>query len=120
MVDVSGGGGISVTTTNSCGSTKTGVTIYSNCRTMITASPNPTTDNVTIAIAETKNNGSGNKKKAMMYQIKVIDQLGNVKKQYKYSGISNTNISLKGLINGMYNLQAYDGTSWSSVKVVKQ
>ncbi|MEJ7683708.1 MAG: Ig-like domain-containing protein [Segetibacter sp.] len=84
-VSVSGGGGISVTATSSCGTTKTGVTIYSNCGFGITASPNPTTDNVTVAAAEPKDVHTANKKKAMMYQIKVTDQVGNVKKQYKYS-----------------------------------
>ena len=122
MVDVSGGGGISVTATNSCGTTKTGVTIYSNCpHFAITASPNPTTDNATITIAEPTNASSVNNRKTMMYQIKVTDQLGNLKKEYKYSsGTSNTNISLRGLVSGMYTIQAYDGTSWSSTKVIKQ
>ncbi len=56
----------------------------------------------------------------MIYQIKVIDQVGNVKKQYKYSGVSNTVISLKGLTDGMYTIQAFDGTTWSSTKVIKE
>jgi pimeloyl-ACP methyl ester carboxylesterase len=126
MVDVSGGGGISVTATSSCGTTRTGVTIYSNCLRIaaITAFPNPTTDNVTIAVAGLKNIADGkfsNTKKAMMYEIKIIDPLGTIKKLYKYaSGTSNTNISLKGFISGIYTVQAFDGTKWSSVKVIKQ
>lgn len=57
----------------------------------------------------------------MIYQLKVSDQFGSVKKQYKYSsGTSNTSISLKGFINGTYTIQAFDGISWSSVKVIKQ
>lgn len=122
MVDVSGGGGISVTAASSCGTGKNGVTIYSNCpHIAITATPNPTTNNVTIAIADKKETASFNKKKAMMYQIKVTDQLGNVKKQYKYSsGTANTTISLGELVSGLYTIQAFDGTSWSSTKVIKQ
>jgi hypothetical protein len=124
LVDVSGGGGgLRLTNTNSCGTSTNGVTIYSNCpRTAtLTASPNPTTDNVNIAIADPKDASLANKKKAMMYQVKVTDQFGTVKKQYKYSsGTSNTNISLRGLISGMYTIQAFDGKSWSSVKVIKQ
>ena len=97
------------------------VTIYSNCGFAITASPNPTANNVTVAVKEQKNALYGNKQKAMMYQIKVTDQSGNVKKQYKYSsGTTNTSISLSGLISGLYTLQAFDGTSWSSTKVIKQ
>lgn len=87
----------------------------------ITASPNPTTDNVRIAVAQSKNAVFSKTKKALMYKIKVTDPLGNVRKEYKYSsGTSNTTISLKGFISGMYTIQAYDGTSWSSVKVIKQ
>jgi len=125
MVDVSGGGGISVTATSSCGSTKTGVTIYSNCpHFAITATPNPTTDNVTIAIAGLKNVADGKfskTQKAMMYEIRIIDPLGTIKKQYRHaSGTSNTSISLKGFISGLYTIQAFDGRKWSSVKVIKQ
>lgn len=123
FVDVSGGGGISVTATSSCGTTKDGVTIYSNCphiRALI-ASPNPTTDNVTIHVAEQQVVTGQNKSKAMIYQLKVTDQFGTIEKQYKFSaGITNTNISLKGLISGIYTIQAFDGISWSSVKVIKQ
>lgn len=122
-VAVSGGGGISVTATSSCGTARNGVTIYSNCPRIaaITASPNPTTDNVTIAVAQSKNAVFSKTKKALMYKIKVTDPSGTVKKEYKYSGgVSNTNISLKGLISGMYTIQAYDGASWSSVQVIKQ
>ncbi len=121
IVGVTGGGGISISATNSCGTGKGGVTIWSNCHfSLITASPNPTTDNVSIALAQPTDIAASNKKKAMIYQIKVIDQVGNVKKQYKYSGVSNTVISLKGLTDGMYTIQAFDGTTWSSTKVIKE
>lgn len=116
-----GGGGISVTATNSCGTSKNGATIYSNCSaTAIAASPNPTTDNVTITVVQSKDAASSKTAKAMIYQLKVTDQSGNIKKQYKYSGVSNTTISLSGLMNGTYTIQAFDGTTWSSVKVIKQ
>lgn len=117
-----GGGGISVTATNSCGSYKTGVTIYSNCAAFaaITASPNPTTDNVTITVVQSKDAASSKTAKGMIYLLKVTDQSGNIKKQYKYPGVNNTTISLSGLMNGTYTIQAFDGTTWSSVKVIKQ
>lgn len=93
-VSVDGGGGISVTATNNCGTSRNGVTIWSNCYEYgLMASPNPTTDNVTVAVAEPKDVKSSNQKKALMYLIKVSDQAGNVKKQYKYSGVSNATIS---------------------------
>lgn len=57
----------------------------------------------------------------MIYQLRIADQFGNVKKEYNFSsGISSIIISLSGLINGMYTIQAFDGTLWNSVKVIKQ
>lgn len=119
-VAVSGGGGISLTATNACGSTRNGVTIYSNCNfRAITATPNPATDNVNVALVTDKKSPS--KKTEMIYQIKISDQIGNVKKEYKYvSGISNPVISLSGLMSGIYIIQAFDGTLWGSTKVIKQ
>jgi len=123
VVAVIGGGGISISATNSCGTGKGGVTIWSNCGhySPITASPNPTTDNVNIAITESKVTSTSDSKKAMIYQLKVIDEKGILKKQYQYSsGITNTTISMSGLISGVYTIQAFDGTSWNSVQVIKQ
>jgi hypothetical protein len=57
----------------------------------------------------------------MMYHIKVTDQAGIIKKQFKYSGgVSNAKISLHGLASGMYTIQAFDGTLWNSTTVIKQ
>lgn len=59
--------------------------------------------------------------KVIMYQINITDLAGNVKKQYKYSaGVSNTTVSIRGLSKGVYLIQAFDGTAWSSVQVIKQ
>jgi len=121
MVDVSGGGGISVTASNICGNTKTGVTIYSNCGFYIMASPNPATDNVTVSVDESKNVTDAKQKKVMIYQINVIDIFGNLRKQYKYAGVRNSVVSLSGLPGGTYTIQAFDGASWSEgLQVLKQ
>lgn len=120
-VSVSGGGGISVTATNACGTTRNGVTIYSNCGFGITASPNPTADEVTIAVKEPENSKATNKKVVMFYQINVADASGNIRKQFKYpSGTNRTRISLAGLPKGVYTVQAFDGSTWSGVQVIKQ
>lgn len=119
----SGGGVVGVRVANACdagGSYSTRYVSVNSCGFTITATPNPTADNVTIAITEQKIAASSNKTKAMIYQLKVADQSGNLKKQYKYSGVSNTSISLKGLMKGMYTIQAFDGSTWSSVQVIKQ
>ncbi len=110
---------LKVEVSNSCG-TASATTNYTRSCSMFTISPNPATDNVSVDVVQPTNAASVNAKKVMIYQIKVTDQVGNVKKQYKYSGVSNTVISLQGLINGMYTIQAFDGIKWSSMKVVKQ
>jgi hypothetical protein len=122
LIDVMGGGGVSITATSSCGTSRNGATIYSNCPTMmLVASPNPTMDNVTISSVSTKDGAAADNKKTLIYQIKVTDQSGTTKRQYRYpSGLSNTTISLRGLMNGVYVIQAFDGTSWSSVQVIKK
>ena len=123
FVDVTGGGGITISASNACGTGKGGVTIYSNCHYgAITASPNPTTDNVTIATAQpTKAATTADSKPSMLYALKVMDENGTLKKQYKYSaGVTNVTISMSGLISGAYTIQAFDGTTWNSVKVIKQ
>ncbi len=125
LVGVTGGGGITIHATNACGTGTNGVTIYSSCHSYgaITASPNPANSNVTIAVAETNEPKTNalNTKKMLIYDIKVIDQTGNLKKQYNYpAGISKTVINLNGLISGMYTIQAFDGTTWNSVKVIKE
>lgn len=125
-VGVTGGGGITISATNVCGTGTGGVTIYSTCHYgAITASPNPATSDVTIAIDKTNGvaseNITKNIQKGLMYKITVTDQSGVLKKQYSYpSGVSNTKINLSGLMKGMYTIQAFDSATWNSVKVIKE
>ncbi len=121
IVAVSGGGGISVTATNACGvSSKSGVTIWSNCHSLL-ATPNPATNNVLVAIEQQTESATGKGIATLIYKIKVTDLPGNIKKQRSYSsGVVNTTISLSGLSKGVYLIQAFDGTSWMSVKVIKE
>jgi hypothetical protein len=87
----------------------------------IVASPNPVTDNVTVAIKHSNTLATSNTKNSKIYQLRIIDENGNVKKLYQYSsGIINTTVSMSGLIKGAYTIQAFDGKTWSSVKVIKQ
>lgn len=121
-VSVSGGGGISVTATNACGSTKTGVTIYSNCGSPLIASPNPAGDEVTVAVTDdTQTVNATNKLKTTLYQIKVSDVSGNVRKHSSYpAGISSVRISLADLPQGVYTIQGFDGKVWSSIQIIKR
>ena len=132
LVTINGGGcgfhTLKVVVSNTCG-TASATTTYSRACSAIIASPNPTTGDVIVALTEpttqpsteTKTSVTSNATQRMIYQIIVTDQLGNNKKQYKYSsGISNAKVSLNGLISGMYTIQAFDGTNWNSVKVIKE
>lgn len=120
----SGGGVVGVRVANACdagGSYSTRYVSVNSCGAVVTVSPNPTADNVTITMRQQKDAVFSKTKKASIYQIKVIDQLGTIRKQYKYSyGTSNTNISLRGLISGVFTIQVFDGTTWSSTQVIKQ
>lgn len=122
MVDVSGGGGISVTATNGCGTTKNGVTIYSNCSGFaIEASPNPATDEVTVTTEEssTMSKAQTNTAKNKIYRLEIVDQYGNVKKKFTYAaGVNSTRINVRGLVNGTYIIHAYNGKVYEYKKVV--
>lgn len=88
-----------------------------------TISPNPASGMVTISTeaasqlqSKTESTTVSQKK---IYQIKVLDQAGNILKTFIYSaGISTTQINLNSLFNGTYILQIYDNVTWSSQQVV--
>ncbi|MEO8860423.1 MAG: T9SS type A sorting domain-containing protein [Ginsengibacter sp.] len=124
LVTINGGGcgfhTLKVVVSNTCG-TASATTTYNRTCSAITASPNPASNTVSIAIDQNNTLFSENKKETLIYNIKVIDQTGNLKKQYSYpSGVRNTTINLSGYISGMYTIQAFDGTNWNSVKVIKE
>ena len=128
FIDVSGGGGVSISATNACGTGRNGATIYSNCGhfSPITASPNPTTNDVTVAMTQSLQIIKGsvataNEKKALIFKIIFTDQLGSLKKQYNYSaGVNSAKISLSGLASGTYIIKAFDGANWNTAQVIKQ
>lgn len=92
-----------------------------NCGFSFTASPNPSTDNVTVTTAQPEGGSEAIANQTRIYQIKIIDQSGNIKKQYNYStGVTTVNIGLSNLIAGIYTIQAYNGTVWSSQQIIKQ
>lgn len=88
---------------------------------VIVASPNPVTDDVTVAIAQSNTNNAATIKKANIYQLRILDVRGTLKKQYKYSsGVTNTIISLSELMRGEYTIQTFNGNTWNSVKIIKK
>jgi len=117
-----GGGGISVTATSACGTTKNGVTIYSNCPAFaIAASPNPATNEVTVATVETTlmSKSETNTQKNKIYRVEIVDQYGNIKKKFSYAaGVTSTKINVSDLVSGTYIIHAYNGKVYGYKQVV--
>ncbi len=122
FVDVKGGGGISVTATSSCGTGKNGVTIYSNCPAFaIAASPNPATNEVTVATVEptSMSKAETNTQKNKIYGIEIVDRFGNIKKKFSYAaGVTSTKINVSSLVSGTYIIHAYNGKVYGYKQVV--
>jgi len=107
-----------------------------NCGFRFVVSPNPTNGTIEVhtlsssAIVERttdeanrKTNGAAQKtdENERIYRIKIVDQLGVIRQQFSYSkGITNTSINLSKLAAGIYILQVYNGSTWSSQQIIKQ
>jgi hypothetical protein len=120
MVDVSGGGAVRLNYTDLCGVAKTdGVTVYSSCPGSFRVAPNPTQDNITVS---TDNSTSAKISSAnLIYKIKITDRLGAIRKSLEYkTPIKSTTISTNGLGAGIYSISIYDGTIWSTQKLLVQ
>ena len=107
--DAGGSPGIKMTFVNSCGFA-------------FMASPNPTTGNMTVSTQSQIQAQAGTSvAQDKIYQIKVVDQNGVLRKQFNYSaGVTTLTIDLSSLMPGIYNLQAYNGSEWSSQSIIKQ
>jgi len=116
-----GTGTVTVRVANACdagGSPAVKFIQINNCGFSFTVSPNPSTGNLTVS---TESQTLSNVSPARIYQIRVIDQTGKVKKQFNFSsGITSTAINLSGLVAGIYTLQVYNGSEWASQQIVIQ
>jgi hypothetical protein len=85
------------------------------------ASPNPSTGKVTITTSQMQIQSEQQSVQTKIYQIKILNQTGIIQKQYSYpGGITSTTISLSNLVAGIYFIQAFNGSVWSSQQVIKQ
>lgn len=92
-----------------------------NCGFAFTTSPNPGTDNVTVSTNLAQGATPADATQNNIYQIKIFDQLGNVKMVYNFSGgVTTTNINISNLVAGLYTIQVYNGVEYSSKQIVKQ
>jgi hypothetical protein len=77
------------------------------------AYPNPTTGNVRISRS---NVAAGD---AKIYMIRVVNLTGEVRKELQYTkGVTEADINISDLENGLYIVQLYDNRSWEAHKVV--
>lgn len=102
---------------NSCGTSsyisKPSTFCPSNCggfRMMI--SPNPSKDQITIS--------SGIKSSLKIYQLKITDIKGDVKKNFKTPGQSQITVNIQNLTSGLYYIQIFDGKKWVSNSFYKE
>ena len=81
------------------------------CPILLRVSPNPSSDNMTV---ETTNNST-------FMKLRVIDKMGNVKKEFNYPAhTKKVIIRLADLPANLYRLQATDGKNWTTVSFSKQ
>ncbi|MEO7049233.1 MAG: T9SS type A sorting domain-containing protein, partial [Ferruginibacter sp.] len=114
---------ISVEAVNICGtSTKVSKLVKSQCLPSYSIAPNPTTGILTISPAKVDNNAESAAIAAPIQSIKIVDNLGVVRKIYNYGkpGITNTSISLSDFLPGVYNIFIFDGTTWTTQSAIKQ
>ena len=94
-----------------------------------TVSPNPSSGIVSIGLAPDgaastatmKKNVSGSQSVVhpKVYQVRVIDVQGVVRKTFDYpGGMDRLSLDLSSLNNGVYIIQVFDNKTWKSSKVV--
>ena len=80
-------------------------------------SPNPSKDEVQITLAEKRNKEN----KKMIYEIRFIDMLGNIKRQYGFGKGTQTGIlNIGKLPTNVYAVRVFDGKQWFTAKIIKR
>lgn len=103
---------VDLTIVNSCGSSTTRFRVtYSNCGSFLMASPNPGTNQINLTAL----------KGASFEQVRIYDKLGNLRKQFKFiKGTKSATLNISELSADMYKVQAFDGTKWININIIKQ
>lgn len=128
--------GVRLDVTSACGtSASNSFAYYKPCGTMFSASPNPSSGEVTVDASDGDNTQSAQNETVSsrrsasasaatprkIYKIIVTDFSGRKLKQFDYkSGVTKTVISISDLPAGMYNIRAFDGWQWQNTKIMKQ
>ena len=98
---------IAVEAVNSCGtSLQSHANAYVPCNNYFMIAPNPATNNVSIAVDETK---SAKGTDATFEEVTIYDLQGNLKKNQKYNKTKTASIDVSDLINGNYFIEIKSG-----------
>jgi hypothetical protein len=85
----------------------------------IVASPNPANGIMTVQFEKEKGQILKDLNERI-YELQVIDKLGIIHKQYKFTGgVKKTNINISNLHPDIYFLRVFDGTNWTSIQIIK-
>ena len=98
---------IAVEAVNSCGtSLQSHANAYVPCNNYFMKAPNPATNNVSIAVDETK---SAKGTDATFEEVTIYDLQGNLKKNQKYNKTKTASIDVSDSINGNYFIEIKSG-----------
>lgn len=110
--------GISVETANTCGTSAQSFTlVYVPCEEYYIVSPNPGAAEMMVAVDQTKTRIGKN---AVFEEIRIYDQVGNLKMTTKYPGVKSARINLSGLPVGAYFIEIKNGTYKESKQIKVQ
>lgn len=73
-------------------------------------SPNPTSSTLTV---EALNNNE-------FTQIRIVDKMGKIKKQYNYAATKKVTINVSDLPADVYRIQAFNNNNWTTISFIKQ
>jgi hypothetical protein len=132
IVDISTGHtyGIGFTYDNACGTSYEGQAYGLICDPSTGGGPGIPNEPVGLAMAPNPSRGVvniGTTPKALttaavrpkVYQVRVVDALGIVRKVMRYpGGMERISVDLSGLNNGVYIVQVFDNKTWKSNKVI--
>jgi len=116
---------LKVSVANSCGTTSATTQFTRPCTgSNFVLSPNPSTGMVTVSSAPLSKSQSdialaSSSQAGSFYAIKVVDQLGNVRKLFTYpTGNTSAQLDLSSLPSGTYFVQISDKMTWSTQQVI--
>ena len=116
-VGVTGGGGVRLSYTDLCGSSRIdGVTIWSNCH-GFRVSPNPAQSVIKVTVE----GSDASARNAGFSEVRIYDKEGNIKKDLKFNKSRSASINVSDLPSGIYVIEiiSEQGVERQKVQVLK-